>query len=155
MTMYARGVGRHDCRPPLKERPIDDTTWTCPDCGDVWEVEALEPIDPAPRYRFTPGGGYAGPTHARWVRRVPYQVAIEAVTAADREADGTAAQDQLRKLPKLSIEPMPDGSLRCTVEVDAIDEWKAQDAATEVVRTAISAIDVEVRVLNWEALPDT
>lgn len=60
----------HDCKPPMEERPTDDTWWTCPDCGDRWEVEPLEPIDPAPRYTFHPeGGGYAGPTHARWVRR--------------------------------------------------------------------------------------
>jgi len=64
-------MGLHDCEPPLDERPIDDTEWTCPVCGDVWDVVPTEPTDPAPRYTFYTDrpGGYAGPTHARWVRR--------------------------------------------------------------------------------------
>jgi hypothetical protein len=38
-----------DCRPPMEERPIEDTWCTCLDCDDRWEVEPLEPINPAPR----------------------------------------------------------------------------------------------------------
>ena len=43
----------------------------CPVCGDIWDVVATEPTNPAPRYTFYTDrpGGYAGPTHARWVRR--------------------------------------------------------------------------------------
>jgi hypothetical protein len=60
----------HDCQPPMEKRPIENAWWTAPDCDDRWEVEPLEPIDPSPRYTFLPeGGGYHGPTPARWVRR--------------------------------------------------------------------------------------
>src|SRR5262245_25320121 len=43
----------HDCQPPTERRPVDDPmTWTCPDCGDVWAVEPLGSVNPAPSYDF-------------------------------------------------------------------------------------------------------
>ena len=42
---YAHGMGLHDCKPPLDKRPIDDTEWMCPVCGDVWDVLPTEPTN--------------------------------------------------------------------------------------------------------------
>jgi hypothetical protein len=42
---YAHGMGLHDCKPPLDKRPIDDTEWMCPVCGDVWDVVPTEPTN--------------------------------------------------------------------------------------------------------------
>jgi acetone carboxylase gamma subunit len=46
-------VEHHDCQPPTEDRPIDAAKqWTCPECGDVWEVESLGSTHPARTYDF-------------------------------------------------------------------------------------------------------
>jgi len=59
------GMERHDCKPPMERRPIEDQTWTCPECGDVWRVHPLTTLDPAPSYDFSTHEHIAP---AEWVR---------------------------------------------------------------------------------------
>jgi hypothetical protein len=54
-----------DCTPPADRRPIDDDTWTCPVCGDLWHVEPLSAVDPAYVFDMERGEGIV---NATWVR---------------------------------------------------------------------------------------
>lgn len=43
-----RPIQRHDCRPPTAAgRPIEDGTWTCPECGEPWHVGPRRSSNPA------------------------------------------------------------------------------------------------------------
>jgi len=60
---------RHACQLPLQRRSVDaPRTWTCPDCGDVWEVRPLEPMNLARHYDFATAEHL---TNAEWARVVP------------------------------------------------------------------------------------
>ena len=64
-------MNHHECKPPMENRPVSDSTWTCPDCRDVWEAHPLGPLSPAEAYVFLPEGGGYGVTSAFWVRLGP------------------------------------------------------------------------------------
>jgi hypothetical protein len=52
----------HTCQPPdLTNWDHEEDEWTCPECGQVWDVEALNYC-----YSCYRSDGYV------WVKRVPY-----------------------------------------------------------------------------------
>jgi hypothetical protein len=62
-------VPRHECRPPLENRPFTEPTWTCPECETVWEVRPrIDPENPpiATAYDFATG---TPTTPSRWIRQ--------------------------------------------------------------------------------------
>lgn len=80
----------HECSPPEGRQPLDIKSWTCPDCGRVWDVRPHRSTSPSSSYDVD---AEADLTPAKWVGR-PDRKVEPMEQQREREPDDTSDDDE-------------------------------------------------------------